>query len=292
MAITDLFSTSFLFSVAIIIILIGGVIAYVSYRMSEQDNKIGHMVGLVSLLAGETQQLRDELHKQKTQESKLEYASQLIEPDLISVSDNEYDTEDEDEDEEDDDEEEEEENEEKEEEEENEVVVDKKIIKLNHPTLFVSEPEFEFGSDVNITIDTLNKDLEEFEDSFKEYDAEDDLIADVLYNSTLPLQETFEEVEFDNIIQEEEPKEEEPKEEGEEAKEEESKLTTDVDVKLTNEDLTSISAVDLGDLEDHTKTDYKKMSLNKLREIVVSKELVADASKLKKNEILKLLGHE
>jgi hypothetical protein len=291
MAITDLFSTSFLFSVAIIIILIGGVIAYVSYRMSEQDNKIGHMVGLVSLLAGETQQLKDELHKQKTQESKLEYASQLIEPDLISVSDNEYDTEDEDEDEEDEDEEEEEE------EEENEVVVDKKIIKLNHPTLFVSEPEFEFGSDVNITIDTLNKDLEEFEDSFKEYDVEDDLIADVLYNSTLPLQETFEEVEFENIIHEEEPKEEgetkeeEPKEEGE-TKEDESKQTTDVDVKLTNEDLTSISAVDLGDLEDHTKTDYKKMSLNKLREIVVSKELVADASKLKKNEILKLLGHE
>lgn len=288
MAITDLFSTSFLFSVAIIIILIGGVFAYVSYRMSEQDNKIGHMVGLVSLLAGETQQLKDELHKQKTQESKLEYASQLIDHDLISVSDNEYDTEDEDEDEEDDDEEEEEKDEE-----ENVVIVDKKIIKLNHPTLFVSEPESEFGSDVNITIDTLNKDLEEFEDSFKEYDVEDDLIADVLYNSTLPLQETFEEVEFDNIIQEEEPKEEgETKEEGEEAKEEEPKQTTDADVKLTNEDLTSISAVDLGDLEDHTKTDYKKMSLNKLREIVVSKELVADASKLKKNEILKLLGHE
>jgi archaellum biogenesis ATPase FlaH len=35
--------------------------------------------------------------------------------------------------------------------------------------------------------------------------------------------------------------------------------------------------------------DYKKMSLNKLREIVVQKKLVNDASKLKKNDLLKVL---
>jgi hypothetical protein len=40
------------------------------------------------------------------------------------------------------------------------------------------------------------------------------------------------------------------------------------------------------------KNDYKKMSLNKLREVVVSKGVTLDASKLKKNEILKLLGDE
>jgi hypothetical protein len=34
------------------------------------------------------------------------------------------------------------------------------------------------------------------------------------------------------------------------------------------------------------------MSLNKLREVVVSKGVTLDASKLKKNEILKLLGDE
>ena len=38
--------------------------------------------------------------------------------------------------------------------------------------------------------------------------------------------------------------------------------------------------------------DYKKMSLNKLRDIIVSKKLVTDPSKLKKNEMLKLLGSE
>lgn len=43
------------------------------------------------------------------------------------------------------------------------------------------------------------------------------------------------------------------------------------------------------DLEKH---DYKKLPLNKLRNIVVNKGLSSDASKLKKNEILKLLGDE
>ena len=38
--------------------------------------------------------------------------------------------------------------------------------------------------------------------------------------------------------------------------------------------------------------DYKKMSLNKLREIVTKKGLVADSSKFKKNELLKLLDSE
>jgi hypothetical protein len=40
------------------------------------------------------------------------------------------------------------------------------------------------------------------------------------------------------------------------------------------------------------KDDYKKMSLNKLRDLVCEKGLVKDASKLKKNELLKLLGAE
>ena len=40
------------------------------------------------------------------------------------------------------------------------------------------------------------------------------------------------------------------------------------------------------------KEDYKKLSLNKLREAVIEKGLIADSSKLKKNELLKLLDAE
>jgi hypothetical protein len=64
------------------------------------------------------------------------------------------------------------------------------------------------------------------------------------------------------------------------------------DIKHTDE-LKNISITDLGDIEDfHSSKEYKKMSLNKLREVAVNKGVVSDASKLKKNEILKLLGDE
>ena len=50
--------------------------------------------------------------------------------------------------------------------------------------------------------------------------------------------------------------------------------------------------INMSDLGDNSKLEYKKMSLNKLREVVVSKGVVSDASKLKKNEILKILDEE
>ena len=62
MPISDLISTSFLFSIAIIIILIGGIFAYVSYRMSEQDHKLTSMLGLVSTLAEEIHSLKGRLN--------------------------------------------------------------------------------------------------------------------------------------------------------------------------------------------------------------------------------------
>ena len=87
--------------------------------------------------------------------------------------------------------------------------------------------------------------------------------------------------------------------------EEEKHLENDLeenDIEVTetnsiNDDLHFLKNVlitdDLGDIQDLTsKTEYKKMSTNKLREVVVSKGIITDASKLKKQEILKLLGDE
>jgi hypothetical protein len=59
---------------------------------------------------------------------------------------------------------------------------------------------------------------------------------------------------------------------------------------LLASDLKTISITDFEDT--NKKTDYKKLSINKLREVVIEKGIVADATKLKKNEILKLLGDE
>lgn len=55
------------------------------------------------------------------------------------------------------------------------------------------------------------------------------------------------------------------------------------------DEIKAISSLE-GDNEDVHHTDYKKMSVDKLRHIVVEKGLVVDASKLKKKDLLKLLG--
>ncbi len=56
---------------------------------------------------------------------------------------------------------------------------------------------------------------------------------------------------------------------------------------------TTLKSISIDDnVSSKGKEDYKKMSLNKLRDIVCAKGLVVDASKLKKNELLKLLGDE
>jgi hypothetical protein len=95
MAISDIFSTSFLFSVAIIIILIGGIFAYVSYRMAEQDHKLTSMVNLVSILAQDLQFVKSKVNllQHKDSENNLQYSSQIMggetNSDLISVSDDE-----------------------------------------------------------------------------------------------------------------------------------------------------------------------------------------------------------
>jgi hypothetical protein len=44
------------------------------------------------------------------------------------------------------------------------------------------------------------------------------------------------------------------------------------------------------DLNDVETMDYKKFSLNKLKSLVVERGLTKDSSKLKKNELLNLLG--
>jgi hypothetical protein len=54
--------------------------------------------------------------------------------------------------------------------------------------------------------------------------------------------------------------------------------------------LRSNTTLDISNLED--LTDYKKLSLQKLRSIVSEKGLSEDVSKFNKNKLLKLLGVE
>ena len=61
-------------------------------------------------------------------------------------------------------------------------------------------------------------------------------------------------------------------------------------INILDLNLKSINISNLEEVKNPNSIDYKKFTLNKLRSTVVEKGLVDDSSKLKKNELLKLLG--
>jgi hypothetical protein len=233
MAISDIFSTSFLFSIGIIFILIGGIYIYFSQRFNEQDHKLNSMLGLISTMAAETQYFRSKLSQIQ---QKINLNDDPLTPvfnggSLIDVSDDEYEQEDEDTEDDEDDE----------------------------------DTEDEDQDDEDEDQDTEDQDTEVDEDQLLSDEIED---LGQLINETNEIIKT---VHLESPI---------------------GITNLDDNITLSNNDfLKNISMSELEEIEDSQKTtDYKKMSLNKLRDIAVSTGLATDASKLKKNDILKLLN--
>jgi hypothetical protein len=287
MAISDILSTSFLFSIAIIIILIGGVFAYVSYRMGEQDHKLNSMIGLVSTMAEESQFFRSKLNmlqqKLSTKDlpvvDQVQYASQMMvggQDDLINVSDDEDDDSDD----------------------ESDDLEDDESDDLEDKDLEDKDLEDDESEDLE---DDESEDLDD--DESEDKDLEDDDLEDKdleegkkIYIKRLNLTSAIDESPVK--ISYEEIDDVQDLDDFEAALEEAdfqllAEDTKDDDNFLKN---VSITGLDNGilSLEEivANKNDYKKMSLNKLREVVVSKGFTSDASHLKKNQILKLLGDE
>jgi hypothetical protein len=246
MAFTELLSSSFLFSIAIIVILIGLIFSYINYRMSEQDHKISSMLGLITTMAEEMQFFRSKLSRLTGPEQH----HVVLDPnnlvnmvagnsDLISVSDGDCNEEYEDEDDADDDDE--------------DLEEDSEDDESDSCSEGDSEDELEEENIKVLNISGLGNDEIDIH-TFEEHD-------DNLNIKSIHLEEPID-ISQHKILSEN-----------------------------ISSDLKTISIVDLEETNKKT-TDYKKMSLNKLREVVIEKGIVPDASKLKKNEILKLLGVE
>ena len=289
MAISDILSTSFLFSIAIIIILIGGIFAYVSYRMGEQDHKLNSMIGLVSTMAEESQFFRSKLNmlqqKLSTKDlpvvDQVQYASQMMvggQDELINVSDDEEDDSDDDESDESDDLE-EEDLEDEEEDLEDEDLEDDESDDLEDKDLEdddLEDKDLEEGRGEHIKRRNLTSAIDEspVKISYEEIDEDNNSFKEtnnLVFDDIADFEATLEEADIQLLAED----------------------TKDDDNFLKN---VSITGLDNGilSLEEivSNKNDYKKMSLNKLREVVVSKGFTSDASHLKKNQILKLLGDE
>ena len=270
--VSEIFSTSFLFSIAIIVILVGGLFAYFNHRFSEQNHKMQSMLGLVSTMAEEMQYFRSKINTRPVSQmpdiDKIQFIpnflggnGQILEntvDDLIEVSDSDDDDDDDDDNSNDDDDNSESDN---------------------------SDNNSELEED-DESIPDLESDLEDLDDLEDLEDLEPDtrkiISIDLGINNNndnsfvIESEDIGEDIDDKNI----------------------KTISLDISIDETNLDdidlsLKSISIDDNASISTNKdKDDFKKMSLNKLRELVSSKGLVVDSSKLKKNELLKLLGEE
>jgi hypothetical protein len=269
--VSEIFSTSFLVSIAVCLILVGGLFAYFNYRFSEQNHKMQSMLGLVSTMAEEMQYFRSKLTNQSVEQNDTSDEAnsnsnvQIIpnflggNNELIEVSDSEE-GDDEDDDDDDDLNDEEDDDDNEDDEEENNSVED-----LNDELSELDDLE-DHDDDtnkkvINIDLGTNNNDLV--------IESEDINLDNNDTNKTVK----HINIDFASDIDNDNDNDND-------------------DLNLENMEM-SLKSISIDEsVSSKGKEDYKKMSLNKLRDVVCAKGLVVDASKLKKNELLKLLGDE
>jgi len=271
MSLLDIFSPSFLLYLGMMVLAVAGLIVYFESKMREQNHKIASMFSIVSTLAEDMNQMKFVISHVTNQggagpileENRGPFSMPTEQENLIEVSDDEEDEEDIDDEEEDEEEEEDEDEEEEEEEEEEELDYDDESL-----------------SDNNVKVLKISNE----DDLVNEQDS---LILDELDDESSSSEELGEEQE---LVLMDEPVLEEPIALVKEVEVQNEKKEPEKMVKNKNEDFKTISI----DLEEHESgpVDYKKMPLQKLKSIVVEKGLISDASKLKKHELLKLLGIE
>jgi hypothetical protein len=259
MVLSEILSTTFLFSVAIVLILVGGLFAYFNHRFTEQNHKFGSMMELISTMAQEIQFFRSKLNAQtqtQTQEKRT-----MPNADILNFTSH--------------------------------LIGGKSIIQNN--LIDVSDDDASAESEEDLEDASLeDEDLEDLEDLEEESEADDDSESEADDDDSESDDENLDDDNHNvkNITIDLGP------EINIDFESDEINTNFTKTISLTEETLPNTTSNTLEDINlnkltnntSETKVDYSKLSLNKLREIVVEKGISADASKLKKNDILKLLA--
>ena len=262
MALADIFNPTFFLILGIVMLLLGLLVIYFETKLRDQNHKISSMVSLVSSMAEELRGRKPNNFPMSNMNSifpmnAMNSMNSLFSnsDSLIPVSDNEEDDIEDDDDDEDDDEQDDDDDDDQD---DDDYDDDQDDDDHSEKTRFIKPNDI-----INIgnenqeeKINFLNSD-----DVYDENDLED---MDELNDLVNELEETNFDTEIINIKEEE-----------------------------NNFDF--LKTIHISNLEEEThinKFDYKKYSLNKLRNVVVEKGLVTDSSKLKKHELFKLLGVE
>ena len=260
--ITDLFNPTFLMFLGIFVLVILLIVVYFESKMREQNHKIASMLSLVSSLAEELNGVKFGLNHLSMRGGTSCFPEKHLAQNVFSSSENKLIEVSDDESEEDDSDDELEElhDESDMEDSDEENTVFTLIEKIqneydNDNDIDMSVKVFKVGDDEEEMVDL---DMEEFDDNIS-------LSSKNSTPSIKHLNEIFASPQFEN-----------------------EENIGDINA-ISQEDLKTIHI----HLEEQQEVlDYKKLSLNKLRSVVSEKGLSLEANKLKKNELLKLLGIE
>jgi hypothetical protein len=251
----SLFNSTSLLFLGVLVLCCALLFAYFESKAREQNHKISSMLSLVSSLTEEVHSIRR--HIQSTQQTggvvkqnSIHYEN-VVDDDLVSVSDNDEDDDEDDDDDDDDDDDNDNDNDDDDDDDDDD---DENKFDIMEE---IGSNVIEIGNNVKVL--TLLEPIElvsdeednEDEDDNTEFDADD--VLDLGSSDDEGVKDT------------------EKKEAAE-------------DVKMF--DLKSIH------LEEPAIVDYKKLSIGKLKTVVSDKGLASDTSKMKKQELLKLLGSD
>ena len=278
MSLIDLFNPSFLLFLGILVLVAALLVVYFESKSREQNHKISSMFSIVSTLAEDLNSVKLAINQIAFNEYNTNGGASLAnnitpfniseQDNLIEVSDDEEDSdsgEEEDSEEEDSDSEEEDSDSEEEDSDSDSENNNIKVLKIDDldPLLEKVEENFE-------DLDPL---LEKVEENFDDLD---------------PLLEKVEQ-KFDNLEENLDSEYDKETFEEEPLQLVENDFVTEEIIK--NDKNEKSIKIDLGDVINEY-IDYKKLNLQKLKSIVIEKGLSIDTSKLKKPDLLKLLGVE
>ena len=280
---SSIFNTTFFVILGIIIIFIGLTVIYFENKMREQNHKISSMLSLVSSLADELNAVKFHLNHMNIMGGSMKEVPNSINipinssetnnlgEKLIDVSDNEDDNEDDD------------------------------------NTCDDDEDNNDEDDDDNDDDDDDDYDDDDYDD-----DDDDDLEDDDIKILNINIQNDNKNIilrnnQFDNNDNGDDNEDDEVDDNDDDDDDEELNMIETLDIENINWEEDKIEIIEINKKKDNNEKevlinlekpktieviDYKKLSLNKLKSLVLEKELVSDSSKLKKNDLLKLLGVE
>jgi hypothetical protein len=265
--ISDILNPTFLMCLGIILISIACLVIYFENKLREQNHKMSSMLGLVTSLTDEvnhTKKFLSRMASNMTHNPNVGHTEEVIKKTLIEVSDDDDDDEDDDDDDEDDDDDDDDDEDDDDEDDDDEEEND--------------DDDEEEGNATPLCI----------------YDANKTKILKIDINPpNAPYEE--ENLEELNLVSETESDSESDSIDSKLAEHpntEFSKMNLDVDggAQLIDDIITTeLKTIDVTNLDELVTVDYKKMSVQKLKTLVGEKGLVADCSKMKKNDLVKLL---